>query len=159
MQLSIVDEFWAEMILDNGDIWHVMRRQIGPVGIGEALQLAQNEGLDLPSIEMIDTIWNIADTKISPMPRSFKKWTAAEMNNPVVIEDQKEKITKALNGLEYILVVGEFKDVVRGPNGKIGLYGWHQLNGKPLQPFFGGHSLDWKDYSQGLRLVKKINSA
>lgn len=156
LSLEIVDDTWARLTFNDGQVWEVTRRQIGPVGIGEALAMAQAEGLDLPSPAMIDAIWQSADLKIAPHPRSFKRWTAAEMNDPNAIRDQLAHIEAQIAGREFVLLVGAFKDVVRGPDGRVGLYGWHQLNGKPIQPYFTGHGMDWIDYSQGLRLVRRV---
>ncbi len=158
MKLSsseIINEFWAKLIFDDGQIWEVSRRQIGPIGIGDALKMAESEGVDLPTPNMIDIIWQCADLKISPQVRTFKRWTADEMNDPEVYSDHLAKIEKQISGRDFILLAGAFKDVVRGPDGRIGLYGWHRLNGKPIQPYFTGHNLQWRDYSQGLRLIKK----
>jgi hypothetical protein len=33
------------------------------------------------------------------------------------------------------------------------IYGWHQLNGIPIQPVYNGHSETYADYSHGIRLV------
>jgi hypothetical protein len=47
------------------------------------------------------------------------------------------------------------------PDGKVGIYGWHRLNGEPIQgttPYFG-HAMSWRDYSQGLRLCKRDPAA
>lgn len=151
-----IDDVWARLTFDDGQIWEVTRRQVGPVGIGEALALAQAEGLDLPSPAVIDVIWQCADLKIAPHPRSFVRWTAAEMNDPNAIRDQLAHIEAQIAGHEFVLLAGAFKDVVRGPDGHVGLYGWHQLNGHPIQPYFTGHAMDWKDYSQGLRLVRRV---
>lgn len=151
-----IDDAWARLTFDDGQVWEVTRRQIAPVGIGEALAMAQAEGLDLPSPAMIDAIWQSADLKITPRPRSFKHWTAAEMNDPTVHADQLANIENQIAGQDFVLLVGAYKDVVRGPDGRVGLYGWHQLNGKPIQPYFTGHGMDWIDYSQGLRLVRKV---
>lgn len=156
INLEAIDDTWARLTFDDGQVWEVTRRQIGPVGIGEALAMAQAEGLDLPSPTMIDAIWQSADLKIAPHPRSFAHWTAAEMNDPTVYAAQLAHIESQILGHEFILLVGAYKDVVRGPDGHVGLYGWHQLNGKPIQPYFTGHGLEWRDYSQGLRLVKVI---
>jgi hypothetical protein len=54
----------------------------------------------------------------------------------------------------YRLLAGAYKDVVE-INGQVGLYGWHDLQGHPIQGFFAGHSRGWRDYSQGLRLVRR----
>lgn len=153
---EVVDENWARLTFDDGQVWEVSRRQIGPVGIGEALSKAQAEGLDLPSPAIVDAVWQCADLKIAPHPRSFVHWTAAEMSDPAVYADQLAHIESEIAGREFTLLAGAFKDVVRGSDGHIGLYGWHQLNGHPLQPYFTGHAMDWKDYSQGLRLVRRV---
>jgi imidazoleglycerol phosphate synthase glutamine amidotransferase subunit HisH len=33
-------------------------------------------------------------------------------------------------------------------------YGWHQLNGSPIQPLYNGHGETYADYSHGIRLVQ-----
>jgi hypothetical protein len=37
--------------------------------------------------------------------------------------------------------------------GKVAIYGWHRTNGAPIQPLYLGHTSDWVDYSQCIRLV------
>jgi len=42
------------------------------------------------------------------------------------------------------------------------IYGWHRLDGKPIQPVCNGHGETYADYSHGIRLVSrhaKINGA
>ena len=39
------------------------------------------------------------------------------------------------------------------PN-KVAIYGWHKLDGKPIQPLYPGHADWYADYSHGVRLVK-----
>jgi len=34
------------------------------------------------------------------------------------------------------------------------IYGWHQLNGTPIQPLYNGHGETYADYSHGIRLVQ-----
>jgi hypothetical protein len=138
-------------------LWLVAPRMIGPIGIQEAADLAEKQGCELPDPQLSDAIWQAADLKIKPLLRSFRFWTQAEMSSPEILESQKQKIEKAIGTRTYKLVAGEFKDVVRLPNGKLGLYGWHNERGKPIQPLFTGHSNSWKDYSQGARLVCKIS--
>ena len=41
--------------------------------------------------------------------------------------------------------------------GKVAIYGWHKLDGKPIQPLYTGHSAAYADYSHGIRLVKSPN--
>ena len=36
---------------------------------------------------------------------------------------------------------------------RVAIYGWHKLDGNPIQPLYTGHIYWWVDYSQGIRLV------
>ena len=36
---------------------------------------------------------------------------------------------------------------------RVAIYGWHKLDGIPIQPLYTGHIYWWVDYSQGIRLV------
>ena len=52
------------------------------------------------------------------------------------------------------------KDVVVTPllasnPGRVAIYGWHQLNGTPIQPLYLGHIEAYVDYSHGIRLVSQ----
>ena len=136
--------------------WHVCPDYVGGVGIGEAINLAKSKGCELPSPALVEAIWKAADLKIEPMPRQFKLWTQDEMSSPAVMADQAKKIEAAVGGRPYTLLAGSHKDVVV-VNGKYGLYGWHRLNGDIIQPFYAKHALAWRDYSQGLRLCRRLS--
>ena len=133
--------------------WLVAPTYIYPVGIGEAVPLAAAAGCALPSPELVDAIWAAADLKVEPIPRNFTHWTQEEMSSPATITDQAARIAKAIAGRPFSLLAGTHKDVVM-KDGRLGIYGWHRPNGKAIQGFFAGHAASWKDYSQGLRLVK-----
>lgn len=145
---------WVRVTDSKGVAWEVAPLYIGGVGIGEAVKLAADHGCVLPSPDLVDCIWKAADLKVAPLPRTFRQWTAAEMAGPETLKDQARRIMKQLEGHTFQLVAGTHKDVV-AVDGRIGLYGWHRLNGTPMQPAFFGHAMAWKDYSQGLRLVRK----
>ena len=58
------------------------------------------------------------------------------------------------------LVAGHKKDVVIAnkvfaTTGKVAIYGWHKLDGKPIQPLYTGHTASYADYSHGIRLVSR----
>lgn len=58
------------------------------------------------------------------------------------------------------LIAGHKKDVViaaalASKPGRVGIYGWHRLDGRPIQSFYTGHLDSWVDYSHGLRLVHR----
>ncbi len=134
--------------------WLVAPDYIAPVGIGEALALATAQGCVLPTKELVDEIWAAADLRLEPHTRDeFKHWTMAEMGAPAVIADQAQRIVDAIGGREYRLLAGTHKDVVM-VGGRLGLYGWHRSDGTAIQGLYMGHGPAWKDYSQGLRLVR-----
>jgi len=171
---------FVKVTLPNGDEWEVAPEYIGPVGIGEAADIAKSKGLTLPNAELVDAIFNAADLKIEPPVRSHDG-TPRTMSSPATYEAQRLRIEGLVNGRKYRLLAGTHKDVVLLPNGKPGLYGWnvedgtgftkragiptHAVRGasgapvkagRVIQQEFGGHGLDWKDYSQGLRLVRPV---
>lgn len=164
----------------NGETWLVAPEYIGPVGIGEAATLAKSVGCELPSAALVDAIWNAADLHIAP-PVRRSDGTPKTMSTPAVFADQQLRIEAAIADRPFTLLAGSHKDVVTLSNGKPGLYGWNVENpdaftkatgvpthtvrgtsgvkvtaGPVVQQEFGGHGLDWKDYSQGLRLVRKV---
>jgi hypothetical protein len=149
-----------------GVAWLVAPDYIGPVGIGEAAEIAKAAGGELPSPGLVDAIWRAADLKILPPVR------AQNIVSEAVFADQKKRIQGLIGDTPHTLVAGTYKDIVQ-LGGHPQLYGWHvedgkQVAGVPLhKPFTPGpgkiiqgpsgsvHSLGFKDYSQGLRLVKK----
>jgi hypothetical protein len=153
------------------ETWEVAPDYIGPIGIGEAADLAKSMGFELPSPALVDAIWRQADLKLLPMPRQ-------NIVSQAVFDDQKRKIQEQVGGRDFTLLGGTFKDIVQ-VGGKPQLYGWHvedsreaeftAKTGVPLhKPFSQGpgriiqgpsggvHSVGFKDYSQGLRLVRRV---
>lgn len=121
---------------------------IYPVGIGEARTLAAAAGCELPTPELVDAIWREADLKVEPLPMAPNRGDDAAQ-----FAAHRARVWAQTEGQSFRLLAGTHKDVVmRG--GKIGLYGWHHPDGRIIQPFYTGHALGWKDYSQGLRLVR-----
>jgi hypothetical protein len=63
------------------------------------------------------------------------------------------------------LVAGDKKDIVISPliytnlhsraSTPVVIYGWHQADGKAIQPIYNGHAQTWADYSHGIRLVQQ----
>ncbi len=152
--------------------WLVTRDYIGPIGINEAANLASSFGMELPSPNLVDAIWRQADLKLVPMPRN-------NIVSQAVFDDQARKIQEQIAGRPFTLLGGAFKDVVTF-GGKPQIYGWHvdvengknvpgipllkpftTGPGKIIQPLSGSRHdqagpIGFKDYSQGLRLVKRI---
>jgi hypothetical protein len=158
-------------VVFNGEVWLVAPDYVGPIGINEAVTLAQSNGFTLPSPGLVDAIWRQADLKVVPLPRQ-------NIISQAVFDDQKARIAAQVGGRDFTLLGGSFKDVVL-VNGRPSIYGWHvdvehgatvpgvpllspitAGPGKIIQPFAGGaHDqpgpIGFKDYSQGARLVKR----
>ena len=148
---------WVE-VEHGGTTWLVAPSYIPAVGIGEAAELARLKGCVLPTPDLVDAIWKKADLQLEAskfVHTGFKEWSMAEMGAPAVLAEHARRVEQEIAGRAFKLLAGTHKDVVRHPDGRLGLYGWQHADGKPIQPFFAGHAATWKDYSQGLRLVKR----
>lgn len=143
---------WVEVECD-GARWLVAPTYKAPVGIGEAEAIAKANGCELPTEGLVAAIWAAADLKVEPIPMSPNKG-----DDPAQAAAHRAKVDAAVAGRAFRLLAGTHKDVAV-KDGKVGLYGWHRVNGTPIQPFFAGHAPSWKDYSQGLRLVRRVGAS
>lgn len=148
------------IVTADGVRYHVAPIYIAPIGIGQAQAMADELNCELPSIALVDAIWAAADVRIEPITRStgnglLTDW-GASMSSLATFNDQAERIEKAIGGRPFKLLAGTHKDVVLSDAGVLGLYGWHRLNGTTIQPFYSKHARGHIDYSQGLRLVRRV---
>jgi hypothetical protein len=126
-----------------------------------AQQIANLAGCSLPTRKMVNAIWSQADMKLAPAPIA----PSAEMitvpvfdqHNTMVWNQREPNLTLYPLGS---LVGGDKKDVVITPlihscpaPPRVAIYGWHQLNGSPIQPLSLVHEETYADYSHGIRLV------
>ncbi len=118
----------------------------------------------LPTKKMVDQIYTTALCKLRPQPIP----PSAQMITVPVFNQHNDSV-KALRFpvlAQYpfgTLVGGTKKDVIisnriyqnLNPNvpKPVVIYGWHQLNGTPIQPVYNGHEETYADYSHGVRLV------
>lgn len=143
----------------DGVRWLVSPIQYAPVSAGAALDIVRSLGCELPTPRLVDAIWRAADLKIDAtlMVRRHDG-TPATMDSAATHAEQATRLERLVGdrslGRDFRLIAGAFKDFVVS-DGKVGLYGWHRADGTPIQPVFCGHSLSWRDYSQGLRPVRR----
>lgn len=125
-----------------------------PVGMSEALSIAKANNAQLPTKSMVDAIWHQSDCQLRPIPMKpvpamTQTWYFKEHNR--LIEEQLIDIDKTACNI----IAGHKKDIIEPERkGKVTIYGWHRLNGRPIQPVYSGHSAEYRDYSHGLRLVR-----
>jgi len=127
-----------------------------PLTAMTAQYLADRWNLILPNRKMVDLIYLNASVRLAPIPMyAFRDSSVTLWQHHLMIEGQR----KGRRGL----IAGIKKDVVssnkvledKRPN-RVAIYGWHQLNGKPIQPLYTGHVNWYVDYSHGIRLVYPI---
>ena len=151
---------WVRLSID-GDDYLVSPVYLAPMGIGEAFEIAKANEWIVPTPRMVDAIWSAADLKLEPHPQAHDG-TLAMMNSRALTDNQNEYIQKQIDGRSFNLLGGTHKDVVLVDNAfgkavnKPGIYGWHRTSGKVIQDPMWGHALSWKDYSQGLRPIKRV---
>lgn len=100
-----------------------------------------------------DDIYSNASIKLEPRPMTQDRETVETfLKHNKIIEEQRKSYK--LGGL----IAGIKKDIIitnklNDKPGKVALYGWHKLDGKPIQPVYCGHSSGYVDYSHGIRLI------
>jgi len=123
--------------------------------------LADRTGCILPTRKMVDQIYTAATVKLAPSPIA----PSAEMITVPVFWDHEQAVRtqRAQNSAALgALVGGHKKDVILSvitptlaSPPRVCIYGWHQLNGSPIQPRSTVHENTYADYSHGIRFVSK----
>ena len=138
---------------DNDDFLRV------PMGLPEAAQIADSFGFMLPTTRIVDAIYAQAAVRLAPRPMQ----AGPEMTSTSYLSQHNATIEGQGNaaGLRNgALVAGIKKDLVltnalrRAPS-QVAIYGWHQSNGRPIQPLTTVHGRHYSDYSHGVRLVSQ----
>jgi hypothetical protein len=147
-------EEWPVVVLD-GVRWLVAPVPIAPVSRDEVEELCARFGAEVPTTRLVDAIWRQADLRLDPWKFTRSPFTPANAQSPEAFADQKDRITRALAGRRFEIVVGPWKDFARRSreSARVDLYGWHQLDGHPIQPWGTSHNGRHRDYSQGFRPV------
>ncbi len=129
-----------------------------------AQRICNSLNCTLPTKKMVDQIYSTAPCKLRPQPIP----PTAQMITVPVFSQHNDSVKAlripALTQYPFgTLVGGTKKDVIISnyiyQNLKtnvpkpVVIYGWHQLNGQPIQPVYNGHEETYADYSHGIRLV------
>jgi len=131
-----------------------------PMGPITAQKLADLFGAVMPTAKLVDDIYTHAEIKLEPV--TYAPVGDANTLVPKFIEHNQaiENQRIAAGGTPGQLIGGTKKDVVLSnkivdparPNHVV-IYGWHQLNGTPIQPLTNIHINSYVDYSHGIRLL------
>lgn len=131
-----------------------------PMGPITAQRLATLFGATMPTSKLVDNIYTNSAIKLQPV-------TYAPVGNQNELVPKFVLHNRAIDSLRLIaggvlgqLTGGTKKDVVVSnkivdpsrPN-HVTIYGWHQLNGQPIQPLTNIHINTYVDYSHGIRFL------
>ena len=135
-----------------------------PLDFLTAAEIARNTGFALPTPRVVDAIYEEATLRLEPIslpPTSQMRSMAYVLEHKALVAaelDEQLDTGSAGSWLPGELVAGTNKDLVltkelRVHPGQEAIYGWHTLDGKPIQSLSLWHGSTYADYSHGIRLV------
>lgn len=118
-----------------------------------AQRIADSLHCFLPTRKMVDDIYKAATIKPEPVPMyAYRDSTPTMWQHHLIIEGQRKGRSGLIAGIKKDVVISG--QITRSnKQDRVAIYGWHQPDGKPIQPLYTGHIYWWVDYSQGIRLV------
>jgi hypothetical protein len=118
-----------------------------------AQKIADSLDCFLPTKKMVDDIYNSAKIKLEPVPMyALRDSTPTMYHHHLIIEGQRRGRKGLIAGIQKDVIISG--KISRDPKSdRVAIYGWHKLDGAPIQPLYAGHVYWWVDYSQGIRLV------
>ena len=131
-----------------------------PLGLEEALEVAERFGFLLPTRSIVDAIYAASTVKLDPQPLPASdqmRSTAYLLRHNEMVRAQRDARGAQLGAL----TAGNKKDLVLTPRlwqnpGRVAIYGWHRAAGAPIQPLSTVHGARYADYSHGIRLVSGL---
>ena len=117
-----------------------------------AQKIADSLHCFLPTRKIVDLIYQQAKIKLAPVPMyAFRDSSITMWQHHLIIEGQRKGRKGLIAGIKKDVIISA-KLFTEKPNHEA-IYGWHQLNGIPIQPLYTGHINWWVDYSHGIRLI------
>lgn len=120
-----------------------------------AQQIADRVECFLPTRKMVNDIYRQATVKLEPVPMyAFRDSTITMWHHHMIVEGQRRGRKGLIAGIKKDVVISEKVSRDARPD-REAIYGWHKLDGLPIQPLYTGHINWWVDYSHGIRLIYK----
>ena len=137
-----------------------------------AESIAISRNCILPTRKLVNDIYAAASIKLEPIPLTLNRESVSTFVLHDALIDAQRQATPdpARNAAPSTqpdtsqppppLVAGHKKDIVITPRlferkGKVAIYGWHQPDGRAIQPLYLGHAASYVDYSHGVRLISR----
>lgn len=109
----------------------------------------------LPTRKMVNDIYVNALVKLAPVPMYIHRDSTITMwQHHLIIEGQRKQQKGLIAGIKKDVVISDLLTRSTKTN-RVAIYGWHQLDGKPIQPLYTGHVNWYADYSHGIRLIHR----
>ena len=125
-----------------------------PLSPMAAQKIADSFNCFLPTRKMVDDIYRQSKIKLEPIPMyAFRDSKITMYQHHLIIEGQRKLRKGLIAGIKKDVVLSG--KVLRDKPNHEAIYGWHTLDGKPIQPLYSGHINWWVDYSHGIRLIYK----
>lgn len=133
-----------------------------PMGPITAQKIADFLGAVLPTSKIVDDIYKHSVVKLEPFPykpvgdentfsRKFLEHNAVIQNQFIEAGGIAGQLTGGIK--KDVVLSNKICDTTRTAN--VVIYGWHQLDGKPIQPLTNIHKNTYVDYSHGIRLLNE----
>tara|TARA_B100000686_G_scaffold111291_1_gene118570 strand:+ start:22918 stop:23811 length:894 start_codon:yes stop_codon:yes gene_type:complete len=124
-----------------------------------AQKIASSLRLSFLTKKMVDLVWGSSILKLDPIPippsPEMTTIPVFGLHNRLIYQKRSANFENHKPG---VLVAGHKKDVIisnriKNEPEKVIIYGWHRINGNPIQPIYSGHAVWYVDYSHGIRLA------
>ena len=120
-----------------------------------AQRIADKFNAFLPTRKIVNDIYEQAKVKLEPVPLfAFRDSSIIFWHHHLIVEGQRKGREGLIAGIKKDVVISDklTRDV---KTDRVAIYGWHKLDGKPIQPLYTGHVNWYVDYSHGIRLVSR----
>jgi len=123
-----------------------------PISPQSAQTIADAFGASLPTTKMVEDITRAATVRLEPKPLTEDRESiAAFLKHNALIEEQRAGKPGLIAGIKKDVVL---TNRLNEKANRVAIYGWHHLDGKPIQPLTIVHVNWYVDYSHGIRLVR-----
>lgn len=130
-----------------------------PMRLETALEIGQRLGFLLPTPKVVDEISRQSRVHLTPQPLPASdqmRSSAYLIEHNALVREQRERSADPLGALTS----GDKKDLVLTNRlwtqlERVAIYGWHAIDGRPIQPLSTVHGWHYVDYSHGVRLVSE----
>lgn len=135
-----------------------------PVSFNEAIAIARENDWTLPTAELENAIWNAARVKLAPQTVPLSEGITSEhaikkFNRAIDLQIERVNAWNELTATEGKAWILSPRNTLQ--KNRVANYGWHRLNGEPIQPLGPAgkppvHDRNHWDYSQTFRPIQRI---